>query len=69
MQWLQDTHQRNVDNLSNVRHQANRHFQNKAYEYVKAKIGEMYTNSKIQKSEICIGASMNLRTVTSLELI
>jgi hypothetical protein len=28
MQWLQNPNQSNVDNLNNVRHQANRHFRN-----------------------------------------
>jgi len=38
-------------------------------EYLKAKIDELETNSKIKKiSEIFIGASLTLRRVTSLEL-
>ena len=48
MQWLQYPNQSNVDNLNNVRHQANRHFRNKIKEYLKAKIGELETNSKIK---------------------
>jgi len=48
-QWLQDPNQSNVDNLNNVRHEARRHFSNKMKEYLKAKIDELETNSKIKK--------------------
>jgi hypothetical protein len=37
--WVQDPSQSIVDNLSNVRHEASRHFSNKKKEYMKAKIG------------------------------
>jgi hypothetical protein len=47
MQWLQDPHQSNVDNLNNVRCEASRHFRNKEREYLKAKI-KLETNSKIR---------------------
>jgi hypothetical protein len=55
--------QSNVDNLNNVRHEANRHFRNKRKEYLKAKID----NYKI--SETCTGASLILKMVTNLELM
>ena len=48
MQWLQDPSQSNVDNLNNVRSEASRHFRNKKKEYLKAKIEELETNSKIK---------------------
>jgi hypothetical protein len=48
MQWLQDPNQSNVDNLINVKHEASRHFRNKMKEYLKAKIDELETNSKIK---------------------
>ena len=48
MQWLQVPDQSNVDNLNNIRHAASRHFMNKMKEYLKAKIDELKTNSKIQ---------------------
>jgi len=35
-----------IDNLNNVSPEANRHFMNKNREYLKAKIGELETNSK-----------------------
>ena len=42
------TSQSNVDNLNNVRCEANRHFRNKKKAYLKAKIEELETNSKIK---------------------
>ena len=47
MQWIQDPNRSNVDNLNNVRRNANRHFRNKKKAYLKAKIEELETNSKI----------------------
>jgi poly(3-hydroxyalkanoate) synthetase len=60
---------KNVDNLNNVRRETSRHFRNKKKEYLKAKIDEIESNSKIKILGTCIGASMTLRRVTSLELI
>jgi len=48
MQWIHDPSQRNVDNLNNVSHAASRHFRNKKKAYLKAKIEELETNSKIK---------------------
>jgi hypothetical protein len=47
MQWTQDPSQSNVDNLKNVRRDASRHFRNKKKAYLKAKIEELETNSKM----------------------
>ena len=47
MQWIQDPSQSNVNNLNNVRRDASRHFRKKTKAYVKAKIEELETNSKI----------------------
>ena len=47
MQWIQDPSWSNVDNLNNVRRDASRHFKNKKKAYLKAKIEELETNSKI----------------------
>jgi hypothetical protein len=47
VQWVQDPSRSNVDNLDNVRRDASRHFRNKKKEYLKAKIEELETNSKI----------------------
>ena len=47
MQWLQDPSQSNVDTLNKVRQDASRHFRNKKKAYLKAKIEELETNSKI----------------------
>ena len=48
MQWVQDPSQSNVDNLNNVRREGSRHFRNKKKAYMRAKIEELETNSKIQ---------------------
>jgi len=48
MQWVQDPSQSNVDNLNNVKREASRHFRNKKKEYLKAKIEEPETSSKIK---------------------
>jgi len=48
MQWIQDPSQSNVDNLNNVRREVSRHFRNKKKAYLRAKIEELETNSKIQ---------------------
>ena len=48
IQWVQDRSQSSVDNLNSIRHEASRHFRNKKKEYLKAKIEELETNSKIK---------------------
>jgi len=48
MQWIHDPSQSNVDNLNNVRREASKHFRNNKKEYMKAKIDELETNSKIK---------------------
>jgi len=48
MQWIQDPSQSTVDNLNIVRRDASRHFGNKKKAYLKAKIEELETNSKIK---------------------
>ena len=48
MQRIQDPSQRNVDNLNNVRREVSRHFRKKRKAYLRAKIEELETNSKIQ---------------------
>ena len=47
MQWIQDPSRSNVDILNNVRRDASRHFRSKKKAYLKAKIEELETNSKI----------------------
>jgi hypothetical protein len=49
MEWLPCPNQSNVYNLNNVRFEANRHFRNKKKEYLKAKIDELGSKSKIKK--------------------
>jgi len=48
VQWVLDPSHSNVDNLSNVRRDASRHFRNKKKEYLKARIWELETDSKIK---------------------
>ena len=48
IRWLQDPNQSNVDNLNNVKREASRHFGNIKMEYLKTKIVELETNSKIK---------------------
>ena len=48
MQWVQDPSQSDVDNLNNVRREVSRHFRNKKKAYLRAKIEELETNSKIK---------------------
>jgi len=48
MQWIHDPSQSNVDNWNNVRCDARRHSRNKKKAYMKAKIEELETNSKIK---------------------
>jgi len=56
MQWLKDPSQSNVDNLDNVRREASRNFRNKKKEYLKAKIEEFETYSKIKNiRDLCRG--------------
>ena len=48
MQWIQDPSQSIVDILNNVRHEVGRYFRDKKNAYLRAKIEELGTNSKIQ---------------------
>jgi len=48
MQWIQDPSQSNVDILNNVRREVSRHFRDKNKAYMRVKIKELETNSKIQ---------------------
>ena len=47
MQWVQNPGQSSVDNLNNVRCDARKHFRNKNKAYLRAKIEELETKSKI----------------------
>ena len=48
MHWAQDPNQNNIDNPRNVRREASRHCRNKKNEYLKGKIDELESNSKIK---------------------
>ena len=47
MQWIRNPSGSNLDNLNNVRYNASRHFRKKKKTYLKAKIEELETNSKV----------------------
>ena len=56
MQWIQDPSQSNVGFLNNVRSEVSRHFRDKKKAYLRAKIEELETNSKIQNiRDLCRG--------------
>src|SRR5215469_10874590 len=48
MQWIRDPSRSNVDDLNNIRRDASRHCRNKEKAYLKAKIEELETNSKVK---------------------
>jgi peptidoglycan hydrolase CwlO-like protein len=56
MQWLKEPSQSNVDNVDNVIREVSRHYRNKKKEYLKVKIEEFGTNSKIKNTRnLCRG--------------
>ena len=48
MQWVQDPSQSNVDDMNKARREASRHLRNKKKAYLKSKIEELETDSKIK---------------------
>jgi hypothetical protein len=50
LQWVQEPNQNNVDTINNVWREASRHFSKEKKEYLKAKIDELETNSKIENT-------------------
>ena len=69
MQWIQDPSQTKLDILNKARREVSRHFTDKKKAYLRAKLEEFETSSKIQNIRDCIGASMTLRRGTSLDVI
>jgi hypothetical protein len=55
MQWVQIPNQNNVDNLNNIRREDSRHCRKKKKEYLKFKIDETGTNSKIKNTRDLFG--------------
>jgi len=53
MHYTQNPSQSNLDNLNDVRREVTRHFRDKEKAYLKAKIEELETNSKIQSIRDC----------------
>ena len=52
---LQDPFQSHIDNLYNVRCEANRHCSNKKWEYLKAKINELELGNNTHESKFHLG--------------
>ena len=48
MKWIQDQSQSKEDILNNVMREVSRHFRNKKKAYLRAKIEELETHSKMQ---------------------
>ena len=48
LKWVRTQRQRNVEKLNNVRREASRHFSNKKKAYLKTRIEDLETNSKIK---------------------
>ena len=69
LQWIQDPSQSNVDILNTVRREVNRHFGNKKKAYLRAKIEELETNSKIQNIRDLYRVINDIRMGTSLDVI
>ena len=69
MLWVQDPTKSSVDNRNNVRCEASRHFRNKKKAYLKAKIEELETNSKIKNIRDLYRGINDFRRITSLELV
>ena len=69
MQWVQDPSQSNVDNRNNVQREASRHFRIKKKTYLKAKIDEFETYSKIKNIRDLHMASVALKRVTNLAVV
>jgi archaellum component FlaC len=66
MRWYQDRNQSSVDNPNNVRREASRHFRNKKKEYLKTKIEELKSNSRIKNIRDFYRGINDLRRVTRL---
>jgi len=69
MPWIHDTSQSNVDILNNVRSEISRHFRNKKRAYLRAKIEELETNSKIQNIRDLYRGINDFKKGTSLDVI
>jgi hypothetical protein len=66
---MQDRSQSNVENLNKVRRDTSRHLKNKKKAYMKAKIEELETNSKLKNVRDLYRGLNDFKKGTSLELI
>jgi hypothetical protein len=58
---MQDPSQSNIENLNKVGRDVSRHLRNKKKAYMKAKIEELETNSKLKKSEGLVSGHKRLQ--------
>jgi len=68
IQWIQDPSQSNADNLNNVRRNAIRHYRNNKKAYLRAKIEEVETKSKIKNIRDLHRGINDMKMGISLEL-
>ena len=69
LQWIQDPRQINVDILNNVRREVSRHFRDKKKAYLRDKIEELETKSKIQNIKDLYRGINYFKMGTSLDVI
>jgi len=69
MHRVQDPSQNNVDNLNSVQREASRHFRIKKKTYLKAKIDELETYSKMRNIRDLHMASVTLKRVTNVAVV
>jgi len=67
MQWVQYSSHSNEDNFKNVGSEVSSRFRKKKKENLEAKMEELENNSKIKVFWTCIGTSVTLRRVASIE--
>jgi hypothetical protein len=69
MQWIHDPSQSYIDNLNNVRREASRHLRKKLRNIRKPKLTNLKLTVRQKILGTCIGASVTLSRIFSLELI
>jgi hypothetical protein len=69
MQWVQNLSQKSVDNLNNVRLEANRHFRKKRRHILKLNLRNLKLTVRSKILGTCIRALMTSRRGTSLEVL
>jgi hypothetical protein len=68
LQWLEKPGQINANNQNNVRLETTRHFEGKRGNSLKVELVTLKRTVRPRALETCIGTSIHLRLITSLEL-